>query len=299
MGAVRTISIDSTDDGPVCLHDHGGSSHGPHFLLAHATGFHGRVFDPLAEALASRGHVWSWDFRGHGHSPASDDEADWHYFAIDVLAVVDHVRQHESATQHGDGPRPLVGIGHSMGGAALVLAELARPGTFAGLFVYEPIIFPGEAMARIEGNPLAAGARRRRARFASKQEALTNYRSKPPLSGLDPRCLAAYVDHGLVEADDGDGVQLCCRPEFESRTFEMSAGHNAFARLGELHCPLLVASSGDDGVPARLAPEIARIVPQAQHVEYRDLDHFGPLVVPERIATDIGVWLRERVTAGA
>jgi hypothetical protein len=109
--------------------------------------------------------------------------------------------------------------------------------------------------------------------------------------------LAAYVEHGLI--DDGDGVQLCCRPEFESRTFEMSAVHGAFARLRELRCPLLVASSGDGGVPARFAPEIARIAPLAQHVEYRDLDHFGPLVMPERIGADILVWLRERVTAGA
>ena len=65
------------------VHDWGGA--GAPVLLAHPTGFHGRVWAPVAEQLVARGrHVWSFDFRGHGDSDAPDVDYSWHGFADDV-----------------------------------------------------------------------------------------------------------------------------------------------------------------------------------------------------------------------
>ena len=41
-----------------------------------------------------------------------------------------------------DAEGPLFGFGHSMGAAALLMAEPRRPGLFAGLVCYEPVIYP-------------------------------------------------------------------------------------------------------------------------------------------------------------
>ena len=44
---------------------------------------------------------------------------EWDGFADDVLAVVDEIH-----------PTPRLAAGHSLGGASILKAELARPGTF-------------------------------------------------------------------------------------------------------------------------------------------------------------------------
>ena len=131
------------------VHDWGGA--GAPVLLAHPTGFHGRVWAPIATALVAAGrHVWSFDFRGHGDSDAPDVDYSWHGFADDVLAVAEHLGL--------AGDPALVACGHSKGGAALILGEQKRPGTFARIWAYEPIIFASEETAPAAGG-LLPGAR--------------------------------------------------------------------------------------------------------------------------------------------
>src|SRR3954470_6598766 len=95
-----------TPDGVTITYtDHGGS--GPDLLLAHATGFCGGVWAPIAEQLTSQFRVVSFDGRGHGASaPAPNGEYAWDGFATDALAVVDEV-----------GLTDPFGAGHSCGGA--------------------------------------------------------------------------------------------------------------------------------------------------------------------------------------
>jgi pimeloyl-ACP methyl ester carboxylesterase len=197
----------------------------------------------------------------------------------DVEAVIDRL----DALHDGDGRTPLYGVGHSMGGAALVLAELARPGRFAGLWLYEPIVFPPFEGVRPRTNPMASAARRRKAWFPDKAAALENYASKPPLGALHPDALAAYVDHGFRESEDG-GVELKCSPETEGRIFEGGSGHKAFAGLGEIACPLIVAAGGDGQPPAQVAPIVADAARFGHLDRFPQLSHFGPMEDPEAIA---------------
>ena len=107
------VTVPSTDGVVLPILDLGGR--GPLLLCSHATGFHGLVWRPMARTLADRWHSVAWDYRAHGDAaPPANDHFVWEGYGEDASAVAAAL-----------GPTGLVAVGHSMGGAALVMAELA------------------------------------------------------------------------------------------------------------------------------------------------------------------------------
>lgn len=263
--------VPSTDGVELVVHDLGGD--GPPVLLCHATGFHGRVWLPLAADLPYR--AYAPDLRGHGDSTAPAGDLAWSGFGEDVLAVVDAL-----------GLTDVLAVGHSKGGAALLLAEQSRPGTFRALYCYEPVVFPTLPDTVSRANPLAQGALRRRPTFPSVEAAIENYSAKPPFDALAPAALDAYVRYGF--APDPEGIRLKCRPEIESQVYLMGNQHGAFDRLGEVRCPVTVAVGEVVPFgPAAVAEAVASRLPNGRLEEHPDLGHFGPLEDPARIAARI------------
>ena len=268
----------TTDGVPVAYDDLGGD--GDPLLFAHATGFHGQVWRPVAAHLTDAFHAVTFDERGHGDTPASLDGQSWLGFARDALAVVDAAGLE----------RPF-GVGHSAGGAALLLAELERPGTVRAIWCFEPILPPSPPPGTTfpsNSNPLADGARRRREVFPSRDAAFDNYAGKPPFSVLDPAALRAYVDHGFADLGDGT-VRLKCRGEVEAATYEMAAHHGAVARLSEVTCPVTFVYGGRTDTPfsGDLLHRLAEQLPDGRVEAFEDLGHFGPLQDPAAIAASI------------
>jgi len=260
----------------LALHDLGGD--GPPAVLVHATGFHGRVFGPLAAGLGGRLHCVAPDLRGQGSSGVPENlDFNWLGFATDVLTTVDALELVAP-----------VGFGHSCGGAALLLAEQARPGTFSSLYCFEPVVIPYEHPHSPDpSEPLARGARQRREIFASREEAYANYASKPPLDVLDPEALAAYVEFGFEDLPDGT-VRLRCRGENEALIYENGSRHPAFSGLSIIECPVVIACGAESYsfVPAALALLVERLSNGRLEVLPR-LGHFGPLEHPGVVAESV------------
>lgn len=245
-------------------------------FFSHANGFHGRCFDPVIESLVADYECVSFDLRGHGDSAVSPDwSVAWQGYGDDALAIAKQIS------------KPTISVGHSMGGAALVMAALVEPKLFRALILYEPIIFPDSfreiALNSPGPSPLVEGARRRRRTFATRADAFANYASKPPMNAFDPRALHAFVNHGFKGISDF--VELKCTPEHEARNFEMGAIHETWDQLKNLQVPTWVVSGAQQpGQPSGLAPNIAEQIPNSRFVEWSDLGHFGPMQQPERLA---------------
>ncbi|MCY4195219.1 MAG: alpha/beta hydrolase [bacterium] len=265
--------VDSSKGARVALHDLGGT--GPTVLLAHANGFCGLMWQPVARELAAAAHCWALDFRGHGDSVSGPEEDyDWAGMADDVLAAVDAIQ-----------PAPRLAAGHSLGGAAILKAEQARPGTFDRAWVYEPVTIPESFLPPDGVKALGDIARSRKELFESRQAAYDRYAARPPFSLLDPEVLRAYVDRGFRDLPDGTVTMKCAR-EAEAAIFD-NADRTAFDRLGEVGAAVTVAVSADTDPPALVAPLVAKQLPHAALERFDDLTHFGPLQDPPRIAAAI------------
>lgn len=279
--------IDSIDGIAIAMHDFGGQ--GSPILLSHATGFHAHCWEPVASRLSTNHHVVGLDHRGYGDAETVDPATiDWRSYGDDALAAVRWLSaQHDGA--------PVVGVGHSMGGASLLMAAHREPDLFSELFVFEPIVFPPmtEDPTR-PASPLPAGARKRRSRFPTYESALENFTAKPPMNTFDPVARSAYVRHGFKPTGDGE-IELKCHPEHEARTYETGGTSGAWDDLVAIDIPVWVIS----GAPAPFQPssfaiKVAEQLPRSTYVQYDDLGHFGPLERPDIIAALVETTLATR-----
>ena len=241
-------------------------------FLAHATGFCKEVWDPFVAGMRQGfdGTIVAWDGRGHGGSEAGTPPFDWWDFATDALAVVESTDVEIR-----------IGVGHSMGGAALAMAEILRPGTFDGLVLIEPIVFR-PPFGRFD-HLLVDIALKRRPGFQSVADARSNFAEKPVFAGWDDRSMDAYVQGGLME-QDGEWI-LRCRPEHEAEVFRGGSDHGAYDRLDEIRTPvLLVAGDHSETHDREFMDHLRSRMPDASVTIVPDTGHFLPMERPGVVA---------------
>lgn len=265
----------------VALLDWGGE--GPPALLHHANGFCAALWAPVAERLRGHFRVFAMDARGHGDSskpPAEPSHYHWDRFRADAQAVAEVL-----AARHG----PLaLGLGHSFGGTALMLAAVEQPGLFERLVLLDPVIFPSdpEVRARISrSNVLAAGARRRRHVWKSRAEAREKWASRDIFAAWQPAALDLYVAEGLADRADG-GVELKCPREVEATIFENNTTVDAMERASKLQTPTVVVwATGGQFPREHLEHLIGRM--QCGELRAADTGHFVPMENPSLVVDEV------------
>jgi pimeloyl-ACP methyl ester carboxylesterase len=227
------LTFASAGDVRIRIHHLGGT--GTPLLCAHATGFHGRVWEPFVPPLRQHFSVVSFDQRGHGDSSKPASGYEWTKFGDDILAVIDELGLEHPA-----------GIGHSAGAAALVFAETMRPGTFSRLVLMDPVTPQPDvgAFMASSDNPMSDSARKRRAVWDSTEQMIERLRNGSPLARWQDDFLRAYVTYGTEARDDGK-IELKCPPEVEAQIYTMGGRHDGWDRLPLLTCPTLLLTGTD------------------------------------------------------
>lgn len=277
------LTVDSVDGVRLAVHEMAGSDTAPPLLISHATGFHACCYQPVADALGDRYHVFGVDHRGHGASTVPADwDVDWSRFGVDTVRVAETIAP--------DGG--LVGVGHSMGGASLLMAAHARPGLFRQLTLFEPIAHRPAAsdLAEVDMRelPIVKGAFRRTRRFASRAEARANYAEKPPLSLMRDDVLFQYVEHGFRDVTGEGGmpaVELCCSPELEGGIFMGGRDNGVWPLLAEIDVPCrVIGGMVLERQPSSGTEAIADELPNGDYVLLQHQTHLGPFSHPEEFA---------------
>lgn len=117
--------------------------------------------------------------------------ASWFDHARDLLQVVNHFRQQMV--------RPIVGVGHSMGGMALIHLSLIHPRLLSGLALIDPIVRPRPGANGQSFLP-AFFATIKKDTWTSRAEAEKHFRKSPLHRTWDERVLNLYFKYGLREA---------------------------------------------------------------------------------------------------
>jgi lipase len=270
----------------LAVHEWASDGGGVPLVFAHATGFHGRVFDTIIRAFPDH-PAYAIDLRGHGQSRAAPI-TDWRLVASDVAEFLAQA-----------GITSTVGIGHSMGAHTLLQVAADNPGRFAKLVLFDPVILAPEFYA--PGEPLYTAdkphpAIRRKRDFASPDAMIERFQTRDPYNLFDPRVFEDYCRFGLIKAASGEGLELACPPEVEASVYASSRSNGAVLEAAKgVDIPVLVVRAKhtdlNDFKSSPTWPELANVLPQGTDCYRPDMTHFHPFEDPDDAARLIADWI--------
>jgi acylglycerol lipase len=248
-------------------------------LVAHGYAEHSGRYGNLIEAMVPRGFaLYALDHRGHGRSEGPRGHVGrFAEFIADLHAL--RVRAEE-----GQRGKPLVVLGHSMGGLIAIHYLLSHASGVDGAVLSSP------ALGILNEPPRVL---RWVARILSWIAPRTSFQSNvaPELLSRDPAVGRAYADDPLVHR----------RASVRFFTEFKRAIRNAHGRAAEIVLPLLVLQAGDDRlVDARATESFAQKVGSERKELQLYAGFFHEIFnEPEknRVFADLERWLEARVAA--
>ena len=139
--------------------------------------------------------------------------------------------------------KPVVGIGHSLGGILHLLVAAENPELYKQIILLDaPVIsrLSSKGLRFLKATNLidrytpAKITRFRRNRWHSKQEIFEHFKTKPKFSGFDEEVLRDYAEHATIETDRG--FELFFKPSVEAKIYQ-TLPHDLPKLKGKLKVP--------------------------------------------------------------
>lgn len=197
------------------------SNHQPFYMksviqFAHANGFPAKTYTEFFRHLAPF-EVQYIPVMGHGKYGFTPD---WKPLGKELIEyILENHRQ------------PVIGIGHSLGGGALMYAAHWRPDLFERIIFLDPPLFPiqkhmGFKILKTFGLLDRVGpsgrAKNRKANFENHEAAFDYFRNKLLFKNFDKKCFEDYIKHGLKPSKNGE-LELVFGVEKEYEAFRNTA----------------------------------------------------------------------------
>jgi pimeloyl-ACP methyl ester carboxylesterase len=271
--------------------DFGGT--GKELVFLHANGYPPECYRPLLSRLAETYHVTAMVQRPLWPDSKPDDIDDWLPLTDDFLRFLD---------THQTGP--IVCVGHSMGGIALLRAALREPKWFRAIVLPEPVLFPPYYSPlwnllyksglgyRL---PLITTAKKRRREFDDLDRLFKGFRRKSIFRYMDDEALQVYVESITCKTNKGT-YQLCYSAEWESRLYITAVWHDMdiWHGLPHLRVPTLIIRGTETNT---FWERTGRLVKQKQpKIKIEALEkttHLVPLERPQEVSHLIQSFLEE------
>ncbi len=176
------------------------------------------MYETFLQPLFHDYHVLAPDLPGHGESRWDGLISAWQDLADYYIHIL----------EKNPPQKPMLGMGHSIGGIVMMLMAIQRPDWFGKLILLDPVLLPRPILWIIGGLrlvsmsgiiPIARAAERRKSKFPSRQAAMDHYSKKAVFANWEPGLLETYVESCIHETDDGS-LQLSCSPRLESSIYQ-------------------------------------------------------------------------------
>ncbi len=167
--------------------------------FAHANGLPSATYQVLLSELAERYQVNAIPLLGH--DPEYPVTNNWSHLTRQLI--------HSIECQHKE---PVIGLGHSLGGALTLMAALERPDLFKGVIMLDVPTFNyaeswlvniAKATGFIDHITPAKKSKNRRTNWPDKVFAYEYFSKRRMFAKFHPQCLQDYVESALVENDQG------------------------------------------------------------------------------------------------
>lgn len=217
--------------------EHWGTPGKPTLHFLHANSYCAGMYAPFLEPLFAEYDIYALEIPGHGRSEWSGKMERWSDLADYLIRYLDRAEL----------SKPIIGVGHSIGGVATMMAAVERPDLFSRLILLDPVLLPPKMLFMIKlanlfhyrySTPLIKSASRRRKHFPSREAAREQYEKKRAFKHWKPAFLDAYVECGF-RPDKKGGVELSCSPELEISIYR-SIPINAWQYVKNLKTPTLI-----------------------------------------------------------
>ena len=295
------------EDGSVTIVRRHGNPAGPRLVMSHGTGLAIDLYVPFWSAFVDDFDLLIHDIRNHGWNPRGP-------LANHTIPVF--ARDHDrilAAIERQYGPRPTVGVYHSL--AALAALAALVPGSraaveptgrspsehYSAVILFDPPLYLRGVDDDMFFDLAALGAaktRRRRGQFQSRADFLARVTRSSKLARVVPGVHDLMARTTLRERADGAGYELRCPPEYEAQVFEEARRWLRTLKLVGLGCPVKVIGS-DPGLPSSYAPTLD--ADQLATIEFESIPgttHYLPLEAPRECATAVLAYLRRRGLLG-
>jgi pimeloyl-ACP methyl ester carboxylesterase len=266
--------------GSLRLHYWQWKGHSPTVLICHGGAFHGRCYDRIINEALAGYHVIALDFRGHGRSQKHPPPYPFPWFGEDLLQFIELLNLSKTN---------LLGIGHSLGGHALIFAStIASRPLFQSLLLLDPAIYAPHFYTIVDRNmQIDSIVLRRKCQWSSIEDMISYMETRQALSKWPKDIIRDYCTYALDE-----NFQLACTPEQELSLYIASIESNAniyqlikeSKYINNISITIVRASTGlvpdKYGIPPT-AIDLVTYFKKSRDTQLENAGHLFPMEQPE------------------
>jgi len=222
------------------IEDFGGN--GPILHFAHANAYPVKTYTSFLKLFTDHYTVIGLNQRPMWEDSSPGTFEDWTILAKDLIKFL---RQNQFEN--------VVGVGHSMGANATLMAAQIEPTLFSKIILIDPVVLPEpiyEMIAKTSFeqmrtmNPIIETALMRQNEWLNQEDAIQYFESKKFYQRFSNQAKLDFIEHGLTKQSNGS-FTLAYPREWEARIYGTNNSPWQYLRLNQHPCLIVRAEQSD------------------------------------------------------